>query len=429
LKAAQGKQDPLAELEACLKLMAQAPGDAELVAGLTALLKSSNKEVMSMAEDCLHDIGTHHNPAAYANLLEAIPENAWFTAMQIGKLGKAGAPAVAALCRFLEPRGKDNFIDPEIVATLGRIGPAAHEAVPALVKLTKDDQPPHLRWAAHMALSSIAPATIDPRSKFLEDTLSHSAEALKDTATAAGPRDLGPREEELCNAALIVARLNPARRAEMLNLYLSVSGLSLVTTEAQINAQGRWHWQVQALRDLGPLAPEAAPVLLLFLQKSKGALMLDAADALGAIGPAAAGAVPGLQRIAASAAGRAAPQVLAALVRIDPGQAPFVVDLMNKQIELGSVTFGPAPWLGPWAKDVAPALVRLAHKFEGCERGLREGKSAQQVVADAGLPSIPPDAKLPPQRELLLTFNFFRALTYSTLWQVDPDSARRALEG
>jgi HEAT repeat protein len=119
---------------------------------LTAALKDENPRMRRAAARGLHELGAPPDvvaPAMIAALADADPQVLANVADALATLGPAAVPKIVAALEIEELRGA-------ALAVLGRMGPAAKDAVPALVnELARQDDP--RRAEVQLALAAIGP--------------------------------------------------------------------------------------------------------------------------------------------------------------------------------------------------------------------------------------------------------------------------------
>ncbi|HMF18807.1 MAG TPA: HEAT repeat domain-containing protein, partial [Gemmataceae bacterium] len=178
--------------------------------------------------------------------------------------GPAGREGVPALLKALTH--KDARVRIDAAEDLGQIGPPAAAAVPALLKLFKQDEDTMVRIEAAKAVASIDPKN-EPALAMLVEALNHKAgKVRKRAAECIG--DLGPRGKPAV-PALLKALKDP-------------------------DATVSWA-AIDALGQIGPDAEAAVPGLIEALTNAsnRGA----AVDALGQIGHTARPAIPVLEKL------------------------------------------------------------------------------------------------------------------------------------
>jgi HEAT repeat protein len=189
----------------------------------------------------------------------------------LGKMGPDAAEAVPALARFLDDsRDRDaEVLDEAVVKTLGKIGRAARPAIPALVRISRRNF--DLERAAAEAIDRILLTPVGEQ---------------QDVPTLL--KDLRDRDASVrLRAAKALGTLGPAGKP----------GIPLLTEalndpDADVRRQA-----LQALKAIDPTAKPGEPEINVFirdLQDPDPAVRLRAAKALGRIGPDAAPALPAL---------------------------------------------------------------------------------------------------------------------------------------
>ncbi len=126
------------------------PDAAAAVPGLVHLLAVGSFDTPEWVRDALARIGPPAIPALVARL-EA-KDGGWRNAHAVEALGMMGAPAAAALVRWLG--AKEPWLQANAAAALGRLGPAAADALPALRAL-RANAGPELREAIAEAVARI----------------------------------------------------------------------------------------------------------------------------------------------------------------------------------------------------------------------------------------------------------------------------------
>lgn len=180
-----------------------------------------------------------------------------------------GEPAVPLLVESLNIER----VRPLAASRLGRIGPAAKAAVPALAVIAAEDTDVAARCEALMALGAIAP---------------ESPKTLKAAAAA-----LGDAEEDVRYAACyVLGRIGKPAAATVPDLKKSLSG-----DDEFMALASAW-----ALAHIDPTSAEiakvAVPVLVRGLNATEPRIRYEAVTALGLFGPLAKEAVPALNKSA-----------------------------------------------------------------------------------------------------------------------------------
>ena len=190
------------------------------------------------------------------------------SATALGQIGPAAAEAVPALIKVLGDA--ERVVRGRAAEALGKIGPAAAEAVPALIKVLGDAE---CRPDAAEALGKIGPAAAEAVPALIK--------ALGD-AECAGCRR-GPREDA-----------GGRRRGG--------TGADQSARRCRVPPGCR-----RSPREDRAGGGEAVPALIKVLGDAEWSVRRDAAEALGKIGPAAAEAVPALIKVLGDAEGSGAP--------------------------------------------------------------------------------------------------------------------------
>ena len=244
-------------------------------------------------------------------------------------MGRAGVDDVPALREKL--RAADATTRSEAATDLGFLGLDAVDAAPDLAKLL-DDAKPQVRLAAAAALLRIKPKDV------------HSHDVLP---KGIGSEDTPTRRHAARAAAL--AGPGAAPLAGKLGALLKDPDILVRRTA------------LQAIATLGPAAAEAVGPVTSLLDDPESAI--DAADALGRIGPAAR---PALKALAHMLAGDAATQrwaAVRAMAQIGGDDASPAVKFMIGELSKASDVDGYnmmiyLALLGPVAKDALPAVRR-----------------------------------------------------------------------
>jgi HEAT repeat protein len=223
---------------------------------------------------------------AISDLSNPDPEIQGKACEALKEIGPAAAEAVPALielikCRpnyhwrsreyfFDHPVVIDHYLHTEAFDALRAIGPAA---VPALVELIRHSQDRGVLAAACKVLEEIGPAASEAVPA-LVDLIRRSQDAVVLEAACGALEAMGPAAAEAVPALVEFIRRNPGS-----------DEVECWALEAAC----------EALRAIGPAASEAASALVELIRRNPSSDVLEAAyKALKAIGPAAAEAVPAL---------------------------------------------------------------------------------------------------------------------------------------
>jgi HEAT repeat protein len=257
-----------------------------------------------------------------------------------------------------------NKIREEFVRELGRIGPVASSAIPALIIQMKRGNP-----EAADALVSIGPEAVSALKSELDNedkkVRRTAAEALVRIGPAAVPELIKAKKygkDDYRHGAIeVLDRIRPAAIEAVPSL------LAVLKDEGE---RGRHRDAAEILGWLGPVTPEIVPALIEALKSENYKVI----NALGEIGPEAEEAVPLLvqlvkgsenqlykDKIQAANMRHAQQRAIVALGKIGAG-AKDVVPVLIEKLE-GENCYGKKVVvealgeLGPAAKDAVPALI------------------------------------------------------------------------
>jgi HEAT repeat protein len=288
----------LAALVALIVLLAgwywQSTG-ARAVPALTGSLADERAKVRVMAATALAEIGPAASAAAPALLDQALRDsNLNASATAAGALAKIDLTAARQVMSASLPQLASGDADArrracEVIASLG---PVARPAVPRLVEASKDPDEV-VRGRAVAALGSIGlpaaqvvPALIaalgDPAPGVrYTAVLQFSFAQVPEAAIPALTTRLGDEEKSV--AGLAERALAAARQGQMANVPVLAMMLRMGSSR---------DYTLLQLAKLGPRAAGAVPALVPILREPRALDRYLAAEALGAIGPAAAAARP-----------------------------------------------------------------------------------------------------------------------------------------
>jgi HEAT repeat protein len=222
-------------------------------------------------------------------LLRPFHQERLFALKQLGTIGPAAAEAVPAIVVALKDQDRD--VRGAAADALNEIGPAAAGAVSALVVALKDPDEGVRRYAA-VAINKIGPAAAEGVSALVEALRDQNPTARRDVAF--GLRGIGSAAAEAVPA--LVAAL-----------------------EDQDDEFRR-----DAVDALGGIGPPAVPALVVALKDQDSYVRRIAAIALGRIGPGAAGAVSALVEALKDRDEGVRGHAAVALNKIDPAAAEAV---------------------------------------------------------------------------------------------------------
>ena len=278
------------------------------------------------------------------------------------------------------------------VHAIGRIGPAARQAVPALTGLVTADPQRDVRREAVVALRRLRPEpeTLVPvLTKALEDPETPVRVQALHTLAELGEVAVPALRESLATstaahwACLAIAEIGPPAKAAVPEL------IALVTKDRRYEVRRE---AMLALGAIGADAAAAVPVLQHALEEKDGVVRLSAMYALAGIGPAAAAAEPLLRKYAL--AGSPPFRVLGtwAVARIKPGdqqwrrdKLPMLAEtLWDKDVRVRQMAVRALTDLGPAAESVLPILKRA---IQGSNTDVVQ--SALDVLPALGEPAVP----------------------------------------
>lgn len=174
----------------------------------------------------------------------------------IGPAAKAAVPEITTLLTDADP-----LVRSEAAVALASVGPEAAAAVPALEKLLGDDAPAEARYVAAFALGRIGAAAKPAVPRLLE--LSKSSDGILATVATWATLKIEPQDSTLVEAAIPLLRKALGGENEMARLEAAV-----------------------ALGDIGPAASSAVPMLELVAEEdSSRQVRAAAAEALTKVRP------------------------------------------------------------------------------------------------------------------------------------------------
>lgn len=249
--------------------------------------------------------------------------------VELGKLGPKAAPAVPAIADRLES-DKDERVRLAAAGVLGQIGPDAKAAVPALIGALKDEGFDVASWSA-TALGKIGPG---------------AKAAVPELAKMLGSY----RSSRSYTAAVALGEIGPDAKAAVPDLLRMVEkDLHHYAPEACLAL-----WRIEK-------HPEAIPALIRILKTDYSSEVGMAAYALGRIGPDARAAVPQLVATLSNKESLVASQTALALWQIAKHEKaiPTLIRLLTDE---NTTERYHAAWrlqvIGPPAKEAVPALVK-----------------------------------------------------------------------
>jgi HEAT repeat protein len=292
----RASNDP-ADQEAILAAIEEAPlgGDADMASAIAGLLESPAPGVRLQAAKALGSLG----PAAKSSIADLIE------ALRCEQATAAGRSALEAAVGALGARRLDDEKRPTpeaMIEALRKIGPDAKEAVPDLGAMVRAGLTWKLRSAAAQALQAIGPDARDAVADLREALADTNAEVRSEAAEALGAlrKDGKGAIDDLCKA--LREDDDPGVKeaaADALEEIGPEAGAAADTAAVALGAALREakndRLQLAITRALHSLGKASVPVLARAMRQDKEKnVRRAAAETLGGMGPAAAGALPDL---------------------------------------------------------------------------------------------------------------------------------------
>ena len=288
-------------------------------------------------------------------------------AESLGRLGPSAAAAVPALVSALSDPSFE--VQVEVLIALEHIGPAAREAVPGLIQILEDDKDSRLYGGAVDALGAIGHDARESVPRLLS-FLKGDNQELATSACLALIRILPPDSEDLQPAIPVLVSALKSKAAAVRSQAVVALGhtgrLALPALMKHVDAyasDGDSAWQAAAaLEIMGRQAGPAVAVLVKALRAKNEQVIVHAAGALGAIGAEAGPAVPELKRLLAQKSASIRTHVASALGDLGPAAADAVDDLAkaleDRDAGVRRESAQALGKIGPAAKSAVPALIK-----------------------------------------------------------------------
>jgi HEAT repeat protein len=257
LKNALLDKDPNVRREAAHALGKIGPHAKVAIPALIVALNDQEQPVVMAAAHALSRLGEEAVPALAALVKD--PRRGRWAVVILSEVGPAAAPAVGALRAALADADDDFARD--VIVTLGRIGPAASDAVPELIKIV-EDKDHKLREPAAFALGNIRSPEAVPA---LED-------AIQDDS------DKGSKLPLVAAGALVL--IDDPKGGDHLGVALPKLMVALNDKSDSIRRDA-----AAALRQIGPPAASATPVLIQGLKDPNPAVCVACLWALTSVAP------------------------------------------------------------------------------------------------------------------------------------------------
>ncbi len=300
----------------------------------------------------LHLRGYGGCPLPFRNICCQWDELLHIAARALGRMGPAAGEATPDLIRMVNLFGTDKW---EVIQALGAMGVHGAPAVPVFAEMLASNKMHHREMAAK-ALAQLGPVAEPAIPALIQAHLDGDGEVIDDNA----PECSAPFVRQWTAYAL--GWIGPAAAPALIEL--------LGHDDADVRA-----WAADGCRVMGPKAKDAVPALLAALksndaeeEENNGMLETNVMNALGSIGPAAAEAAPAFVRLARDGVWYWDQAWL--LGRLGPAArdaAPFLLANANEEYEELHSDFGG----GGLLDEPLLALIRIG-RAEMAEPILRE---------------------------------------------------------
>jgi HEAT repeat protein len=217
--------------------------------------------------------------------------------LELRRLGPDAAPAVPILVKEMRRVGQAY----PVLEVLEEIGPEAWPAVPAILDLAASERGDCHRCEDHAvnALASVGPIVVPAVLSDIED-----GDLARDHVFSWLPGVVGQLGAPALPALFVALRDTPNRQ-QVAALTLIGFGQEAAPAASRLvdlltADVSRRSVATQALESIGPAAGSIVPKLIFLLEHEEKDLRRSAATVLGAIGPAAMGAIPALDRVRAN---------------------------------------------------------------------------------------------------------------------------------
>lgn len=378
--------------------------------GLIGLLDDPAQATRVAACLQLSELGPQATAATpkLAELLESqvlIADAALVTLIAIGADAHGAAGAVTRRLKRIRTETKAAFA--KEAQLLGQFGPAAKEAVPALLAIASENSGTawrDMKIGHAEAVTALAAIAAEPPAELL-DMLGHSS-PLKREAAAKALGAFGPRAalavpkliEQLHDtnnftalAALVaLEQIGPPAAAAIPVLAAIARKRDTGGTEFFLmhrdETPSRNYYHPRLIQVLGELGPAAIPDLVKFLSDQDYRNRRDAAIGLGSLGKGARAAIPQLIAATSDKDYHTSVAAVTALGAIGPDAQeaiPALIDLHRRETRREST------------QEILAALVRIAPQDDRVKKALRGdlltapnmffGPAVPQVLFDAGL--------------------------------------------
>ena len=256
-------------------------------------LVSKDADIRVWSAYTLGLIGSDAKPAV-GDLALAHPDAATraVVAEAMGKIGPSASAAVPALAKAIKDEDVD--VRRRSAISLGQIGSPSKSALPGLIEVLSDSE---VRFAVRTALVQIGTATVDPLLKSLDDDkLRFDALLVLRKIDPARVKQMGLDQPTIADLpSLRIVLFDPSRKpAERTAAAMALGSLGKDAIPVLIEAMEHQQLARTAARAFAKVGPVAVPRLIAALKHDRPAVRAAATDAFGHMGPAASRATPKL---------------------------------------------------------------------------------------------------------------------------------------
>jgi HEAT repeat protein len=357
-------------VDTCLELLRE----ANLPVGASAAEVDNSKWCARVAAELLGKVEPH-SPRIVSALMDELDSSNHFAAAK--SLGRIGPDAAAAI-PLLIPRWMDEA---------ARLGPSAVEPLARIL----DDESPADREKAAKALWSMGPAAKDAVPALLTALEGEKvAKVRRSILQALG--SIGPQAEPAVPVLLEMVK------SESEDRWVAVASLGKIGVPARpaipalvplLEDSFFWPYVAEAISRIDPSHPMLMPILLKKLSGDDRNEIARVAGVLGGIGPPAKEVLPALVAAKATTGGYASDAITMAIGRIDPSH-PDGIPALIKNLKhpeevfrkLAAYSLGD---IGPPTKQAVPALTEALHDRAWCVR-LGAARALKQMDPSAAKP-------------------------------------------
>lgn len=309
-----------------------------------------------------------------------------------------------------ELRNSDSEVRYRACKRLGKMGPNAKDAVPAMLKVLVDDREPGVRETCAKAFGEVGPVAVPTLDAFLKrQAVSRDFDPMARMYVAEALGEIGPAAESAVPALIGVLR-DPGLSAYAAGEALGKIGpgaaggvpqlVGLLTSEYDEVRYGA----AEALAGIGPDAKQAVNALIGALRDQNESVRYMAADALREIGSGARQALPALLAALSDENYLVRTKAAGAVQRIGPDVSAIAALRRALKDQDDGVRIRAAWALGAIGSDAVPTLVTL---LRGTDSEL--SRLAIQALGTMGPPA---KASVPALIELLED----KVLGHSAAW-------------